>query len=54
MIEDHRRDHYDEKLDHNRNISTSVVKRSCVEVIIPKKELYQTDPIKGCFPLNMV
>ena len=37
MTEDHRRNHYDEKLDHNRNISTSVVRRSCVEVIIPKK-----------------
>ena len=37
MTEDHSGSHLGQKLDHNRNISTSVVVRSCVGVITPKK-----------------
>ena len=52
MIKDHSGSHLGQKLDHNRNISTSVVVRSCVGVITPKKESYQHDLFKSCFPIS--
>ena len=52
MTEDHSGSHLGQKLDHNRNISTSVVVRSCVGIITPKMESNQTDTFKGCFPIS--
>ena len=52
MLQDHSRSHLGQQLDHNRNISTSVVVRSRVGVITPKIESYQSDSFKGCFPIS--
>ena len=54
MIGDHSGSHLGQKLDHNRKISTSVVLRSCVGVIMLKMETNQTDSVKGCFLISII